>query len=431
MTGTVSGKDSPLIMDNVHTVTGKRIILGVSGGIAAYKAAVLLRRLTEAGNRVTVIPTDAALRMVGKATWEALSGNSVSADVFDGADRVNHVRLGQEADLCLVVPATADTIAKMAHGIADNLLLTTLLSVSCPVAVAPAMHTQMWNNPATRHNIDLLRGRGTVILGPVSGRLTGRDSGPGRMMEPEEIIRRISALPDGKIHGADLRGKTVLISGGGTREPIDPVRFIGNRSSGRMAAELARSAALRGGKTILVNANTEAEILRSLPGSVRSVPVQTAAELAREMQKYAACADIVIMAAAVCDYRAQCAGDAKIKRGKDPITLTLVPNPDILLDLAENRRREKQLVVGFAAETGSAGKDFLQLGREKARRKKADFLAVNLVGEEQGFGPVKTELFLLDREGRERTRFSGEKSTVARDMMEFLAKNLYPAENRP
>ncbi|MBL0888551.1 bifunctional phosphopantothenoylcysteine decarboxylase/phosphopantothenate--cysteine ligase CoaBC [Myceligenerans indicum] len=409
-----------------------RILLGVSGGIAAYKAVLLLRLLREQGHAVRVIPTRAALRFVGAPTFEALSGEPVTTEVFDDVPGVQHVALGQGADLVVVAPATADLLARAAAGRSDDLLTSTLLTARCPVVMAPAMHTEMWEHPATRANVATLRERGVHVIEPASGRLTGKDTGPGRLPEPEDIAREALGVITGAPAGAgrDLAGRNVVVSAGGTREPIDPVRFIGNRSSGRQGVALAAAAAARGAHVTLVAANIDPSVLEPLtpapPGApdVTVVPVGTTAQLADAVHAAAAAADVVVMAAAVADFRPETVPEAKIKKvaGRHPEPIRLVENPDILAGLARERRRPGQLVVGFAAETGDAQAGVLEHGRRKARRKGADLLVVNAVGEQQGFGTTSNEVTVLDGAGEVVARAEGSKRVVADAVWDAVLK---------
>jgi phosphopantothenoylcysteine decarboxylase/phosphopantothenate--cysteine ligase len=355
----------------------------VAGGIAAYKAVEILRRLTETGHDVRVVPTASALRFVGEPTWAALSGHPVAADVFAAADEVAHVRLGREADLVLVAPATADLLARAAAGRADDLLTATLLTARCPVLLAPAMHTEMWEHPATRANVALLRSRGVVVLDPADGRLTGADSGPGRLPDPAQIAavgRAVLARPGAGL-AADLAGRHVLVSAGGTREHLDPVRFLGNASSGRQGYALARAALARGARVTVVAANVA---LPDVAGA-RTVAVTSAAQMRDAVHAVAPEADVVLMVAAVADFRPATAFHHKIKKDDgEPGPIELVRNPDILAELVEGRR-PGQILVGFAAETGGPDADVLDLGRAKLARKKVDLLVVNRVGPGLGF----------------------------------------------
>lgn len=371
------------------------VVVGVSGGIAAYKSAHLVRLLVLAGHEVHVVPTEDSLRFVGVSTWESISRNPVTTSVHDDVARVRHVALGQSADLVIVAPATANTLARMAAGFADNLLGTTLLSTAAPVVVAPAMHTEMWLHPATQHNMATLRGRGVQVVGPAEGPLTGGDSGPGRMCEAEEILEAALAA----VHGdADLAGLRVVVSTGGTREPIDPVRFLGNRSSGQQGVEVALAAARRGARVRLVAAHVGDGVLTEVARHPR-VEVRhagTAVELQDAVVTAAADADVVVMVAAVADYRAAEASDEKLsKQGQEGLTLELVQNPDILADLVRDRSIG-QTIIGFAAETAPTGDELIEKGRAKRRRKGVDLLAVNEVGWSKGFEAADNELLILD-----------------------------------
>jgi phosphopantothenoylcysteine decarboxylase/phosphopantothenate--cysteine ligase len=351
-----------------------RVVLGVSGGIAAYKAAELLRRLTESGHDVTVVPTDSALQFVGAPTWAALSGKPVTTSVWDEVHQVPHVRIGQTADLVVVAPATADLLAKAAAGLADDLLTNTLLTARCPVVFAPAMHTEMWEHAATQANVTTLRDRGCVVIEPAVGRLTGADSGKGRLPDPDEIFAICTRLLARGLT-ADLAGRRVVISAGGTREHLDPVRFLGNRSSGKQGYALARTAAARGAEVVLVAANSALPD----PAGVKVVRVSSALELRDAVIAEALSADVVVMSAAVADYRP--AERLTTKRKKtDTLNVELVQNPDVLAELG-TARRHGQVLVGFAAETGDADGSVLDHGRAKLARKGCDLLVVNEVGE--------------------------------------------------
>lgn len=374
------------------------VVLGVAGGVAAYKACEVLRRLRAGGCDVTVVPTDAALQFVGRATFEALSGHPVATDVFTDVDRVAHVATGQHADLVVIAPATADLLARAAAGMADDLLTATLLVTRAPVLMAPAMHTEMWNHPATRANVALLRSRGTIVLDPAVGRLTGADSGAGRLPEPEHIaalaellLRRPDGLPN------DLAGRRVLVTAGGTREALDPVRYLSNRSSGRQGYAIALLAAARGATVTLVAANTA---LATPPG-VTVVPVVSASDLAAAVERLAPDMDAVVMAAAVADYRPRSVADAKIKKtaDTDAATVELVVNPDILAGLVARRSGARPVVVGFAAETGDDSGSVLDHGRAKLARKGCDLLVVNDVSTGHGFEVDDNAAVLLSRDG--------------------------------
>jgi phosphopantothenoylcysteine decarboxylase/phosphopantothenate--cysteine ligase len=400
-----------------------RVVLGVCGGIAAYKACSVLRSLIGTGCDVRVVPTASALRFVGTPTWEALSGQPVTSRVWDDVPEVPHVRLGQEADLVVVVPATADLLARAAQGRADDLLTAVLLTARCPVLMAPAMHTEMWQHPATRANVDTLRGRGIVVLEPASGRLTGKDSGPGRLPEPEEIaaaVRRL--LIRGPAARPDLTGRHVVVSAGGTREPLDPVRYLGNRSSGRQGFALAATAAARGAQVTLVAANAELPV----PAGVELIAVGTALDLRDVVLKVAEGADVVVMAAAVADFRPAEVAEYKIKKAADPVdapVIRLVRNPDILVELV-GRRTEGQVVVGFAAETGDTSGDVLDHARHKLERKGCDLLVVNDVSGDQVFGQPHTRVTLLDRSGGATMVPEGTKEDVADTIWDAVVAKL-------
>ncbi|MDP9496993.1 MAG: bifunctional phosphopantothenoylcysteine decarboxylase/phosphopantothenate--cysteine ligase CoaBC [Actinomycetota bacterium] len=351
-----------------------RVVLGVAGGIAAYKAVELLRLLTESGHDVQVVPTASALKFVGAPTWAALSSRPVSASPWDDVHVVPHVRTGQTADLVVVAPATADLLARAAHGLADDLLTNTLLTARCPVVLVPAMHTEMWEHPATRDNVALLRSRGTVVVEPAVGRLTGADSGKGRLPDPEEIARLCRRVLARGGLAADLTGRTVLVTAGGTREHLDPVRFLGNRSSGRQGHALARCAVARGARVLLVTAAALPDV-----AGADTVRVTSAQELRDAALDAAPDCDAVVMAAAVSDYRpVERLAHKRKKTGT--LTVELVQNPDVLAELVA-ARRPGQVLVGFAAETGDEDGDALEHGRRKLARKGCDLLVVNEVGE--------------------------------------------------
>ena len=389
------------------------VVVGITGGIAAYKAVGVIRLLVLAGHDVHVVATDAALRFVGRPTLEAISRNPVHSELYEGVAQVRHVAIGQAADLIVVAPATASTIAKLAAGLADDLLGNTILASTAPVVIAPAMHTEMWQNPATVTNVAVLRSRGITIVGPASGQLTGTDSGPGRMSEPEDIIAAATAV----VGPRDLVGKRIVVSAGGTREPLDPVRFIGNRSSGRQGLALAIAAAARGAEVTLVAAHLEVPV----PASLHTVLVGSARELADAMADLSKTTDIVIMAAAVADYRPVSVAEAKIKKELqgDTMQLRLVKNPDILQGLSA-ARRPGQIIVGFAAETESDRDRLLELGRAKALRKGADFLVLNTVGWTEGFATEGNTVIVLGGAGDIVGEATGSKSTVADCILDLL-----------
>jgi phosphopantothenoylcysteine decarboxylase/phosphopantothenate--cysteine ligase len=402
----------------------KRIVVGVAGGIAAYKACSVVRQLTEAGHQVRVIPTESALNFVGAATFEALSGNPVHTGVFEDVPEVPHVRIGQQADLVVVAPATADLLARAAAGRADDLLTATLLTVRCPVLFAPAMHTEMWLHPATVDNVATLRRRGAVVLEPASGRLTGADSGPGRLPEPEEIttfaqllLERSDALPH------DLAGTRVLVTAGGTREPLDPVRFLGNRSSGKQGYALARVAAQRGAEVTLIAGNTTG---LADPAGVHVERVGSAAQMRDAVSKHAPDADVLVMSAAVADFRPATVATAKIKKGAaEPDSIALVRNDDILAGAvaarADGQLPDMRVIVGFAAETGDAEGDVLYHARAKLRRKGCDLLVVNAVGEGRAFEVDHNDGWLLAADGTEAALEHGSKSLMASRIVDSIA----------
>ncbi|MEU0087534.1 bifunctional phosphopantothenoylcysteine decarboxylase/phosphopantothenate--cysteine ligase CoaBC [Streptomyces sp. NPDC006274] len=395
-----------------------KVVLGVSGGIAAYKACELLRRLTESGHDVRVVPTASALNFVGAPTWSALSGHPVSTEVWSDVHEVPHVRIGQHADLVVVAPATADLLAKAAHGLADDLLTNTLLTARCPVVFAPAMHTEMWEHPATQENVATLRRRGAVVVEPAVGRLTGVDTGKGRLPDPDEIFeicRRVLACG---VLAPDLAGRHVVVSAGGTREPLDPVRYLGNRSSGKQGYALARTAAARGARVTLVEANTGMPD----PAGVDVVHVGTAVQLREAVLKAVADADAVVMAAAVADFRPAEYATGKIKKkdGVEAPDVTLVRNPDILAEISAERARAGQVIVGFAAETD----DVLAGGRAKLRRKGCDLLVVNEVGERRTFGSAENEAVVLAADGGETQVPRGPKEALADIVWDLVTPRL-------
>jgi phosphopantothenoylcysteine decarboxylase/phosphopantothenate--cysteine ligase len=369
------------------------VVLGVGGGIAAYKACELLRLFTESGHQVRVVPTAAALRFVGAPTWAALSGQPVADDVWADVHEVPHVRLGQNADLVVVAPATADLLAKAAHGLADDLLTNTLLTARCPVLLAPAMHTEIWEHPATVENVATLRRRGVLVLDPAVGRLTGADTGKGRLPDPAEIFavaRRV--LARGVDAPRDLAGRRVVVTAGGTREPLDPVRFIGNRSSGKQGYAFARTAVARGARVTLIAAN----VTLPDPAGVELVRVGTTEELRTATLRAAESADVVVMAAAPADFRPATYASDKIKKSErgDTLSVELVANPDIAAELGE-RRRPGQVLVVFAAETSDAEAN----ARAKLVRKKADLIVVNNVAQGRVFGADTNTAVVLGADG--------------------------------
>jgi phosphopantothenoylcysteine decarboxylase / phosphopantothenate---cysteine ligase len=402
-----------------------RVVLGVSGGIAAYKAAELLRRFTESGHDVTVIPTASALEFVGAPTWEALSGKPVATEVWENITEVPHVRLGQQADLVVVAPATANTLARAAQGLADDLLTNTLLTARCPVVFAPAMHTEMWEHPATQDNVALLRKRGALVIEPAEGRLTGTDTGKGRLPEPIEIFefcRDVIARQGVR----DLAGRHVVVSAGGTREYLDPVRFLSNRSSGLQGYAIARAAASRGAEVTLVGANVSLPD----PAGVKVLKVSTTAELRDTMVAASAGADAIVMAAAPSDFRPLHSFEAKIKKSGDGVapSIALVENPDILMELSSQRTKRGQVVVGFAAETGDAHNSVLDYARIKLAKKGVDLLVVNDVSDGKVFGKAENEVVVLDRTGAAVNVPRASKSEVAHVVCDEVVRILSLSE---
>ena len=451
----------------------RRIVVGVSGSISAYKATFIIRQLRAAGHEVKVVASAAALKFIGESTLAALSGAPVASQLFSDAGAVEHVAIAEWAQLLLIAPASADLIAKLAVGRADDMLTTTALTTTAPIVISPAMHTQMWQHPATVANVEILRSRGVKVIEPASGRLTGKDSGPGRLPEPEQIVAQaleflrqsehfkaasngggaqvVDAVqnqgepsqdqpgqnqPDQDLAAQDLQfsqdlaGKHFVISAGGTREAIDPVRFLGNRSSGRQGTALARAAVERGAHVTLVAANIEAALLAQLPEQVEVVKVVSALQLRDAVHEAGRSAQVIVMCAAVADFRPKTYAGFKLKKSTDSgetdksYTLELVENPDILAGLASQRLNEGQVIVGFAAETGDEHTSALEYGRRKALRKGADLLAVNTVGATSGFGDVANEIHVLDSHGQQVGHSAGSKLQVARDLVELIAQRL-------
>ena len=399
-----------------------RVVLGVGAGIAAYKSCELLRLLTESGHHVRVVPTPDALRFVGEATWAALSGQPVTTDAWTGVSDVPHVRIGQTADLVLVAPATADLLARAAAGMAGDLLTATLLTARCPVLYAPAMHTEMWEHPATQANVALLRRRGAVVIEPAAGRLTGQDSGPGRLPEPDAIFAVATRLLARGALAADLAGRRVVVSAGGTREEIDPVRFIGNWSTGTQGYALASTAAARGAEVIVVAAG----VALPDPAGAKVTRVVSAREMRDAVQAAATGADAVVMAAAVADYRPAARSPAKIKKdGRPPEPIELTENPDILAELAAVRKaqegtRSAQVLVGFAAETDTSPEG----ARAKLARKGCDLLVVNPVGNGLGFGTPDNEAVVYGADGTVTPIPRGPKEALADVVWDLVAARL-------
>ena len=408
--------------------------MGVSGSISAYKATFIIRQLRAAGHEVKVVASAAALKFIGESTLAALSGAPVASQLFSDAGAVEHVAIAEWAQLLLIAPASADLIAKLAVGRADDMLTTTALTTTAPIVISPAMHTQMWQHPATVANVEILRSRGVKVIEPASGRLTGKDSGPGRLPEPEQIVAQalefLRQISQDLQFSQDLAGKHFVISAGGTREAIDPVRFLGNRSSGRQGTALARAAVERGAHVTLVAANIEAALLAQLPEQVEVVKVVSALQLRDAVHEAGHSAQVIVMCAAVADFRPKTYAGFKLKKSTDSgetdksYTLELVENPDILAGLAAQRLNEGQVIVGFAAETGDEHTSALEYGRRKALKKGANLLAVNTVGATSGFGDVANEIHVLDSHGQQVGHSAGSKLQVARDLVELIAQRL-------
>ncbi|KQW05903.1 phosphopantothenoylcysteine decarboxylase [Leifsonia sp. Root4] len=396
------------------------IVVGISGGIAAYKAVNVVRAFVLAGHSVHVVATEAALRFVGRPTLEAISRNPVHSELYEGVAEVRHVAIGQSADLIVIAPATANTIAKLAAGIADDLLGNTVLASTAPLVIAPAMHTEMWQNPATVANVATLRSRGVTVIGPAVGQLTGADSGPGRLEDPDAIVRgALAVVAAGPVQ--DLAGTRVIVTAGGTREPLDPVRFLGNRSSGRQGIAIAEAAAARGADVVLIAAHLEVPP----PAGVELREVSTALQMQDAAVAASADADVIVMAAAVADYRPALVSEGKIKKDDrgDSMTLELVRNPDILAGLAA-AKRDGQVIVGFAAETESDRARQLELGRTKIARKGADLLVLNRVGWNEGFATERNEITVLDSTADIVLEFAGSKVSVAHRILDVIAERL-------
>jgi phosphopantothenoylcysteine decarboxylase/phosphopantothenate--cysteine ligase len=401
---------------------GPSVVVGVGAGIAAYKVCELVRRFTESGHDVTVVPTRAALSFVGAATWEALSGHAVATEVFTNVADVPHVRIGRHADLVVVAPATADLLARAANGLADDLLTSTLLTARCPTLYAPAMHTEMWEHPATAHNVATLRSRGALVVEPAVGRLTGADTGKGRLPEAGELFDLARLLLERGRIAPDLTGRHVVVSAGGTHEPLDPVRFLGNRSSGRMGYALASTAIARGATVTVVAAN----VTLPDPAGAELLRVETTAQLRDRMLTEAAGADAVVMAAAPADYRPVDVRDTKMKKADDgsaPV-VELTQNPDVLAELVHRRTGAAPFIVGFAAETGDADGDVLTHGHAKLARKGCDLLVVNDVSAGRVFGRADSEALLLGADGSTRSVPLGSKVVLAHVIWDEISARL-------
>ncbi|WP_462333776.1 bifunctional phosphopantothenoylcysteine decarboxylase/phosphopantothenate--cysteine ligase CoaBC [Varibaculum cambriense] len=398
----------------------RQIVVGVGAGIAAYKATHVVRALVKANFDVWVVPTPASLKMIGEVTWQAISGNPVYTQVDSPVSGVGHIELAREASAIVVVPATADLLARITHGIANDMLTNVILAADCPLLLAPAMHTNMWENPVTRKNVQTLQARAARFIGPVAGELSSGDRGLGRLAPAEDIYAEVlSVLSTGK-----WQGKKVMVSAGGTREPLDPVRFLGNRSSGRFGVEIARQFAWQGAQVTLLAANIEPTLLESLPGGVEVVATPSADKMHQAALDYFPHMQVAVMAAAVADYQPVDFQSEKIKKvpNQQEFSLRLRPTADILADLA-SKKHSDQLVAGFAAETGS-WEQVLQLGKEKARRKGADIIFINQVGTETGFGDIATRVCAVDGEGSEIGQFSGNKPQVATQIVTLVRQQL-------
>jgi len=386
------------------------VLLGVSGGIAAYKAALVARLLEEAGADVSVVLTENATRFIGPDTFAALTREPVHSSLWERPGEVLHVRLAHEAAAAVVAPATANVIAKLANGLADDLLSATLLEASCPLVLAPAMHSGMWEHPATRANVETLRERGATVVGPATGPLAHGDEGIGRLAEPAEIVAAVRAA----LVPHDLAGRRVLITSGPTHEPIDPVRFVGNRSTGRMGAALAAEAAARGAAVTVVLGPGAV-----VPAGADVVSVATAEEMRDAVLARFDDADVLVMAAAVADFRPKVAADRKLKKDAGPPEVILEPTPDILGELGE--RRANKVLVGFAAET----EDLEDAGRRKLGAKRVDLLVVNLVGREgTGFGSETNEAMILSADGDEEPLRRWSKRELAAAVVDRVARLL-------
>jgi len=397
------------------------IVVGIAGGIAAYKAVGVVRALVLAGHDVHVVATENALRFVGRPTLEAMSRNAVHSELYEGVAEVRHVAIGQAAELIIVAPATANTIAKLAIGLADDLLGNTILASTAPIVIAPAMHTEMWQHPATQANIETLLERGVIVVGPASGQLTGTDSGPGRMEDAETIVA--AAMERIRV-SRDLAGLRVLVTAGGTREPLDPVRFIGNRSSGKQGLAIAEAATRRGATVTLIAAHLENSSAADVAPSIELVVANTALEVEAAVNAKLRESNVVIMAAAIGDFRPLSISESKIKKDAlgQTLELSLVRNPDILAGISASARPD-QVIIGFAAETEADDAALVELGRDKLARKGCDYLILNRVGWVEGFGADTNSIVVLDRAGAIVGEASGSKLAVADHILDLIAPN--------
>ena len=394
------------------------VVVGVTGGIAAYKSAALVRLLSEAGHSVQVVATLNATRFIGRTTLEALSHNKVQivdADLFTDVESVKHVSLAKSADLIVVAPATASFLAKVTAGIADDLLTTTVLTATCPVVIAPAMHTEMWGNAATQQNVSTLRDRGVHIVEPAVGRLTGEDSGVGRLAEPEEILATASALLGEKI----LEGVRVLVTTGGTRERIDPARYVGNFSSGKQGLAFARSAMEMGASVKVIAANVDQSLLQG----IEHTNVLSTFDLSESVNNAIGSFDLLVMAAAVADYRPTGVSEVKIKRAgaEENIQISLTANPDIVAAVSDKTRSAglDAVIVAFAAESGD---DLESLAREKLHSKKCDFVVANSITSGEVFGSDQNSVVLVSE--NESTELSGSKLEIAKAVLKIVSSKV-------
>ena len=401
------------------------IVVGVTGGVAAFKAPIVVRECQRAGHDVYVAATHASLDFVGRSTWEGITSRPVAVDIA-GEGRAEHVELARVADLIIVVPATANSLARLAAGFADDMVSLTVLASDAPVVVAPAMHSNMWLAPATQANVKTLRERGVHVIDPASGALGSGDSGVGRLPEPEEIARVALELLEAHNRASSaLAGRTVVVTAGGTREPIDPVRYLGNQSSGRQGLAIASAAARAGASVRVIAANIESALLEALPTGVQVTRVGSALQMREETIGSVTDADALVMTAAVADFRPEATSESKIKKDpstEDAPTIRLVRNPDILAEIGHSDERPP-LVVGFAAETGT-DEEVLAYGADKAARKGADFICLNRVGKSVGFGDVPNDIRLLDASGNITGRYVGSKDEVAAGLVGHMASFL-------
>ena len=396
----------------------KRIILGVSGSIAAYKAVDLASKLTQQGTYVEAILTEAAQQFLTPLTFQAVTGRPASTDMWANDQHIRHVKLGETADLFVIAPATAQTIAKLAHGLADNLLCVTALAARCPLIIAPAMDGGMYEHTATQENINILRNRGVIVIEPAEGRMASGLIGKGRMVEPEEIVGHIRQVL-GKDGG--LRNRKVIVSAGPTQEPLDPVRFLSNHSSGRQGYALAQAAVDAGGKVTLVTGPTALEV----PVGAAVVSVNTATEMCQAILRESIQADLLLMTAAVADFRPANPTEQKIKKASDRFSMNipLTPNPDILVTVSDQRKETgwPKVVLGFAAET----ENVLEFGRDKLKKKKLDYIAINDVSDPQsGFAVNTNKVTLLDSRGAVQEIPLQSKASVSEQIIEIVSQFL-------